>query len=1116
MPYSWSENGMTRQFSCASSVEMSRNIPFLSTGFLRENFPVGGVPNGPLVSALAEWQAGHWSLATGAGLGLPAKLAPRAAALRMPPASLGHRRAPRPQLCTLPALCQTEGPRLWKWVSDVFPVQFSARRGGVSIGTEQRDILPAAAPSGALPSMPSARLDFGSSILPAVTGCTDGTMNEAPHELQVFVFRRRRRGSCPGREKSLCMFGGGLSPSGGLLKNARLPGPGKFSGGPARGLHREKKEILSVLSETTEVPPAQPLPGDYQDHLIKHQLQAYVAWVNSQLKKRPAIEPVRDLRLDLRDGVVLASLVEIVAGEKLSGVQVSPTSQQEMRENVEKVLQFVASKKIRMHQTSAKERAEPGLGLALGRSPMSFATHSSALGTLFRSLAAAHSSSSCAGSQASNLRLGFDLCSVLDIVDGNLKSTMRLILALAAHFKPGSSKAASQTPSGAAGKSPAGAAQAAASHRPHSATAVAQGAVAALADVRQDVSRSGRDVFRHRQRDGSLDEEIEHPYWSVRALVQQYEGQQSVPSESHSSSGRCLLAVFLSKSHQEYFTVPQKAAQCANLQNFQAHELQVDLAWRVDLICPEIAWKRSRVFCRAVNTILPSLQLEALLSIPLGGVDISLLFLGQRVSFFIDVECYFCGVTLAFFLPLARSLASPSPIHSAQSECSATPSEEKVGFDIVREEEAEIRTEATSSPFPLEWQARCPAASLETSWEEQLLEQQDYLEKEMEEAKKMISGLQALLLNGSLPEDEQERSYALCEQEACPEEQLVIIRSRLDQSMEENQELKKGLQKHKQEARNLQGVKDALQQRLTQQDTLILQIKQELLRANMDKEELHSQNADLQRKVEERNRLLAEYKKELGQKDRLLHQHQSKMEEMLQQLSEASYQQADLERELEHREALLAQCMKKDAEEVRRREPLTVSVLLPSAPQVIAYSNHGAQSNGFVQMSGKGATSTAHRGTNDLQLVREALRSLRNSFSGHDPQHHTIDSLEQGISSLMERLHRMEVQKRQERRVRGKSPASHATNEYQDSWPPNSKLPHSHSTPVVSSSACTKVLYFTDRSLTPFMVNIPKRLGEVTLRDFKAAIDREGTHRYHFKALDPEFGTVKEEVSTWS
>lgn len=38
------------------------------------------------------------------------------------------------------------------------------------------------------------------------------------------------------------------------------------------------------------------------------------------------------------------------------------------------------------------------------------------------------------------------------------------------------------------------------------------------------------------------------------------------------------------------------------------------------------------------------------------------------------------------------------------------------------------------------------------------------------------------------------------------------------------------------------------------------------------------------------------------------------------------------------------------------------------------------------------------------------------------------------------------------------------------------------------------------------------RLGEVTLKDVKAAVDREGNYRYHFKALDPEFGTVKEEV----
>ncbi|XP_016050857.1 dixin isoform X2 [Erinaceus europaeus] len=639
-----------------------------------------------------------------------------------------------------------------------------------------------------------------------------------------------------------------------------------------------------------------------QEGFSEQQLQAYVAWVNAQLKKRPAVKPVQDLRQDLRDGVILAYLIEIVAGEKLSGVQLSPSNQQEMKNNVEKVLQFVASKKIRMHQTSAK-----------------------------------------------------------DIVEGNLKSIMRLVLALAAHFKPSSSRMVNQ---GRESRVPLQ------SHQPHCATAVAHGAAAALADVCHDMSRSGRDVFRYRQRNSSMDEEIENPYWSVRALVQQYEGQQRSPSESSCSS-----------------------------------------------------------------------------------------------------------------------LASPSPIHSAKSESIITQSEEKADFVIIPSEGIENRTEETDSPLSRDWQPGSPGTYLETSWEEQLLEQQEHLEKEMEEAKKMISGLQALLLNGSLPEDEQERPLALCEPGVNPEEQLIIIQSRLDQSIEENQDLKKELLKCKQESRNLQGIKDALQQRLAQQDTSVLQLKQELLRANMDKDELHNQNVDLQRKLDERNRLVGEYKKELGQKDRLLQQHQVRLEDALRKLSEV-----DLERELEHKDVLLAHCMKREVDEVTD------------------YNSHNSQSNGFLlPLTGKGAASNAHRETSDLQLVRDALRSLRNSFSGHDPQHHTIDSLEQGISSLMERLHVMETLKKQERRARGKSPRKQAGSEYRESWPPDSKLSHSQSSPTVSST-CTKVLYFTDRSLTPFMVNIPKRLGEVTLKDFKAAIDREGNHRYHFKALDPEFGTVKEEV----
>ena len=42
------------------------------------------------------------------------------------------------------------------------------------------------------------------------------------------------------------------------------------------------------------------------------QLQAYIAWVNSQLRKRQGLSPVQDLRTDLQSGEVLTQLIEII------------------------------------------------------------------------------------------------------------------------------------------------------------------------------------------------------------------------------------------------------------------------------------------------------------------------------------------------------------------------------------------------------------------------------------------------------------------------------------------------------------------------------------------------------------------------------------------------------------------------------------------------------------------------------------------------------------------------------------------------------------------------------------------------------------------------------------
>uniref|UniRef100_A0A672GFD8 DIX domain containing 1a n=1 Tax=Salarias fasciatus TaxID=181472 RepID=A0A672GFD8_SALFA len=370
------------------------------------------------------------------------------------------------------------------------------------------------------------------------------------------------------------------------------------------------------------------------------------------------------------------------------------------------------------------------------------------------------------------------------------------------------------------------------------------------------------------------------------------------------------------------------------------------------------------------------------------------------------------------------SLSSASPAHSPKDEYAITQS-----TDAPKEETGEVSLCGLCPSLGHNGQEE------EKSWEEQLDAHQEQLEKEMQEARRMVYRLQALLLHGSLPEEDQDGSVSFGDNRASAEQQLVLIRSRLDQSTEESLDLK------------VQSVNDALQQRLAVQEDAVLQLKQELLRCNMAKDQLEGENAELQRKLSERDKLLSEC--ELGRKDRILQQQQQQRAH-----------EVGLER-------------------VRSMPRLKYH---PSTP-------YGEE----------------------LQLVREALRSLRDSFSGHDPQHHTLDTLEQGVASLMDRLHSLDSQRRQDR-GEFKSPGRRANSTDRDSWPPSSKMAHSHSSPGLDTAVSTKVLYFTDRSLTPFLINIPKRLGEVTLRDFKAAVDRQGSFRYHFKALDPEFGTVKEEV----
>ncbi|XP_075548354.1 uncharacterized protein LOC142582475 isoform X1 [Dermacentor variabilis] len=163
----------------------------------------------------------------------------------------------------------------------------------------------------------------------------------------------------------------------------------------------------------------------------------------------------------------------------------------------------------------------------------------------------------------------------------------------------------------------------------------------------------------------------------------------------------------------------------------------------------------------------------------------------------------------------------------------------------------------------------------------------------------------------------------------------------------------------------------------------------------------------------------------------------------------------------------------------------------------------------------------------ELRVTQEALSSLRQCFRLDDPYQHTLDTIEQSLCTLLERVTCMEKLAAAATACpsTGSLSAASARRLNFDSTGDPRRLPITtledfpgyRTDPPASLGQCsqpasTKVIYYTERSVTPFLSAIPKRLSDIRLRDFKVVFDRPGQYRYHFKTLDPEFGMVKEEV----
>ncbi|XP_052285903.1 dixin-like isoform X2 [Dreissena polymorpha] len=677
---------------------------------------------------------------------------------------------------------------------------------------------------------------------------------------------------------------------------------------------------------------------------IENQLEAYLLWINSQLKKKPGARLVEDLRNDARDGVAFVDLISVIAGETIAGVHDVPSTYAEMKENVERILQFMSSKKIRMHHIMAK-----------------------------------------------------------DIVDGNLKSIMRLILALAAHYKPKSVKQSSQGSSRGSSR---------ADKRSPNVSSIAQGAAAALTAARRHVAKAGNS-FRRKG----------HDYHHSR---RHYHNESS--SDQYSDS---------------------------------------DTSFHADH--PRIVPGRER-----------------------GDVD------GASAGSSPNSSTVHSPPTM-----LVSSTSSMghedtmSSLEVTMSSVSKSKSADYIGYK-------DSGTELEDSVFT---PAREPMV-YKTQYDD-LMGEYLKLAEAMTYIKKDLGMLQDLLLSGQ-PPDGAESGFKDVIEGTTPEEQIVVLRSQLQQSHEVCSSLREELSRNKLEMMQIQGIKAGLQQRISDQENNIATLKSELLRRDFQKQNFDSEQANFLKQLQDKDKLVTDLKKDIARRDQRIDHLQHELQMQVSEKENATRSLKLQVKELSDRFRVVDET----GASLRARLASQDEQMARLAGRIL---HTKPDKNELIRPPPTGA--------DKLGVLQESLSSLRRCFSPTDPQQHTLDTIEQGISTLVERLPlntsggssggnsslgEPHVSRKLNFDGTGdvrRSPITAIPGSRQSSFHPN-KL----GSPPLSTTS-TKVLYFKDNSTTPSMLTINKRLGEITLHDFKGAFERPNQYRFHFKALDPEFGTVKEEIS---
>ncbi|XP_046853500.1 dixin-like isoform X2 [Xenia sp. Carnegie-2017] len=628
------------------------------------------------------------------------------------------------------------------------------------------------------------------------------------------------------------------------------------------------------------------------------QMQAYVAWTNSQLRKLPGSKIVEDLARDMQDGIALAQLIEVVAGEKIE-IDFHPTSPSVMKENIESILTFISTKKIRLHHVTAK-----------------------------------------------------------DIVCGNMKAIMRLILALAAHFKPRSVRnSVTSVPE-----------PAKTGRRLRRSESSLSAAAAEAAATLHDVSRAAASV-------GT-------PYHGSRLRHQN--------SSNSASSIDSTDRVMPSKTTKLLYT-PVK----------ENHLKRT----RVDMLSNE----------------------------------------GLREETFSTEE---------------KSDYNDKNIDSGEG---TKVSKKRIAIGC-------------------------------RQWKE-IVEGYGSMDEEIKETQKKLLELQNLLLNEKIDDDTSgyDGEYSSLDG-ALLQEQITILNARLDQRSSEYDKLKIELNRTREECINLQGIKQGLQTRLTDQEKLMMKLKAELLKLEFSHQTANSDKDELQNMLDERDKEITLLRSQLKSKDDEIAIQKKELDDAKCKIANIDSVEKDLRSKIKNHEAN-ASALSSQVKE------LQVKLRAVDGSEIKLSNRITYQDRKISLLEGKVLQDKAKSKREEMNRLRHCIQRLRESVSEQDPQQSIINNLEETLANVV-----------------GSGLTSSRKNVFKASPLNNNHhngIKNSREKDLSKIPDVTRVTYQPSWSSTPSVLIIVKRLGEVTLGDLKSKLGLSGDnrqYRYFFKALDAEFGTIREEL----